>query len=262
MSASKCVRRQHAHNDMAAGGRPIRVPRGESTCTFYWNPQRSVMLLENLSNSASSVPASRALVTVDLQVCLRHFQRPDQSLQIVGELCSDIERFVMVAVLVVEYSNNVAILKAARQAYSCGHVLTCVAQIVQIPSQIDNLRWDPQRIAAVLRLGEEKEQVMILPQVNQTECALCVRHPQANRFPELFPNPYRSSPAFPLDSPTFSSRDPQSGDHCSDGTHGADRIPVSFCRSRFDRAFQYPGWYCHPLPPVPSRYSATRVTYG
>jgi len=121
------------------------------------------MLPDDLSNSAASMCARRPLVTVDLQVRLRLLQCPDQSLQVIGELCSDIERFVVVAVLVFENSNNVTILKAARHPYSCGNVLPRVTQIMQITSQIDDLCRDPQGIATIVWLGEEKEQVMILP---------------------------------------------------------------------------------------------------
>lgn len=217
------------------------------------------MLLENLSNSAASVPAGRPLVTVDLQVLLRQFQRPDQSLQIFGELHSNIERFVLVAVLIVEDSNNVAILKATRQAHRCGHVLTRVAQIMQVPSQINNLGRDTKRVATIIWLGEETEQIMILPQGNQAECALCVRDPQANRFPELFPNPYCSSPAFPLKSATFSSCYPQSGNNSSDRANSAYRVPVCLCRSSFNRAFKHASWYCDRISPVPSLHSAMGV---
>ncbi|GEM_PF-1967262 len=205
-----------------------------------------VRTLDDLSHTPARVPSLRTFIIINLQVPLRQLQRLDELLEVMLELCSDVERFIQIPVLIIQDRHHVAAFEASRQTNRSCHELTGVAQVLEIAPQIRYLRGNPKWIAAVARLGKQSPEILVLIKSDQTERAFGVREPLTDRFSELLFDPNRPCSSISPCAPTLSTSDPESRDHCSNGSDCTDCIPVRAIDSRLQRALNHPCWDRHP----------------
>ncbi len=227
----------------------------DKACESVWK-RPLLRTLNDLSHPPARMPSLRTFIVVNLQVSLRQFQRLDELLEVMLELCSDVERFIQVPVLIVQDRHHVAAFEASRQTNRSRHELTGITQVLKIAPQIRYLRWNPKWIATVTRLGKQSPEILVLAKSDKAERAFGIGEPLADRLSELLFDPNRPCPSIPPCAPTFSASDPKCRDHGRDGSDCTDCIPVRAIDSRLQRALNHPCWNRHPGFPIPLNWDS------
>ncbi len=214
-------------------------------------------LLNKIHDFSPRMASVCPFVAVKFQGIHRLLQCLNQVIEILVEFGFDIERLTVVCVLVPKDRNDLAGLKASRQAHSGCHMLAGVPEILQIASQIRDLTRNPEWVAAIRWFRQQQIQIVLLSEHDQAFGTFGISQPKPDRLTKLFFDPHSPSSAITLCPPAFCSSDPKRRDHRTDCADRAHRVPVNSLLCSLHGALQNPCRNSQYLVPLwTARHSA------